>query len=73
MISFFNKKSDNKYAYDFETYKEIVNQDLSVRSSGSIALDLAYISSGRLDAIWANGIKIWDIAAGLLVAQESEL
>jgi myo-inositol-1(or 4)-monophosphatase len=72
MISFFNKKSDNKYTYDFEkTYKEIVNQNLSIRSSGSIALDLAYISAGRLDAIWANGIKLWDIAAGLLIAQES--
>ena len=34
-------------------------------------MDLAYISSGRIDATWAYGIKLWDVAAGLLIAQES--
>ena len=73
IVSFF-KNNDNKkdYKYDFDkTHKEIVNQDLSIRASGSIALDLAYISSGRIDATWAYGIKLWDVAAGLLISQES--
>ena len=39
--------------------------------NGQKALDLAYISTGRLDAIWAHGVKLWDVAAGLLIAQES--
>lgn len=73
MVSFFNNnKTKTEYSYDFDkTYKEIVNQDLSIRTSGSIGLDLAYIATGRLDAIWAQGQKLWDVAAGLLIAEES--
>lgn len=73
MISFFkNSEIEKEYSYDFDkTYKEIANQDLSMRTSGSIGLDLAYIATGRLDAMWANGVKLWDVAAGLLIAQES--
>ena len=73
MISFFkNNEIKSEYSYEFDkSYKEIANQNLSIRTSGSIGLDLAYISSGRLDAMWANGVKLWDVAAGLLIAQES--
>jgi len=73
VISFFkNNTVEKEYTYDFDkTYKEISNQDLSIRTSGSLALDLAYISTGRLDGVWAHGVKLWDVAAGLLIAQES--
>ena len=61
-----------EYTYDFDkTYKEIANQDLSIRSSGSLSLDLAYVATGRLDGMWASGYELWDVAAGLLIAQES--
>ena len=73
MISFFkDNEIKSEYSYEFEkTYKEIANQNLAIRTSGSIGLDLAYIATGRLDAMWANGVKLWDVAAGLLIAQES--
>ncbi len=73
MISFFkNNKIKSEYSYEFDkSYKEIANQNLSIRTSGSIGLDLAYIATGRLDAMWANGVKLWDVAAGLLIAAES--
>ena len=67
-----SKEVMKDYVYDFEkTYKELANQDLAIRNSGSIALDLCYIATGRLDGIWAHGVKLWDVAAGLLIAQES--
>ena len=73
MLAYSTTKEDLKeYVYDFnKTYKELANQDLAIRNSGSIALDLAYISTGRLDGMWAHGVKLWDVAAGLLIAQES--
>jgi myo-inositol-1(or 4)-monophosphatase len=43
----------------------------SVRRSGSSALNLAYLASGRLDAFWARRIASWDVAAGLLLVQEA--
>jgi myo-inositol-1(or 4)-monophosphatase len=42
-----------------------------VRRHGAAALDLAYVSAGRLDGYWERGLKAWDIAAGLLIAKEA--
>lgn len=41
-----------------------------VRRMGSAALDLAYVASGRLDAFWERRLKLWDIAAGLVLLRE---
>ena len=73
MLTYSTSKDVPKdYVYDFEqTYKELANQKLAIRSSGSIALDLAYIATGRLDGMWAHNVRLWDVAAGLLIAQES--
>ena len=42
-----------------------------VRSSGSAALDMAYVAAGRLDGYWETGLKPWDIAAGELLVKEA--
>lgn len=36
-----------------------------VRMLGTAALSLAYVSCGRVDAYWEEGIQLWDVAAGL--------
>jgi myo-inositol-1(or 4)-monophosphatase len=43
----------------------------AVRRDGSAAIDLAYISCGRFDGFWEDGLKAWDIAAGVLLIQEA--
>ena len=45
--------------------------DLNMRCSGSAALDLAYVASGRFDGYFQNTINLWDIAAGILLVQEA--
>ena len=42
-----------------------------MRYSGCAALDLAYVSSGRLDGFFHNKINIWDVAAGTLLVREA--
>ncbi|WP_374013762.1 inositol monophosphatase family protein [Pseudoxanthomonas koreensis] len=42
-----------------------------VRRTGSAALDLAYVACGRLDAYFEAGLKVWDIAAGVLLVREA--
>jgi myo-inositol-1(or 4)-monophosphatase len=42
-----------------------------VRRAGSAALDLAYVASGRLDGFWEFGLNPWDMAAGVLLINES--
>ena len=46
--------------------------DLNLRYSGSAALDLAYVASGRYDGYFHNKINIWDVAAGALMVKEAE-
>jgi myo-inositol-1(or 4)-monophosphatase len=43
----------------------------SARRTGSTAINLAYVACGRLDAFWVRRIASWDVAAGLLIAQEA--
>lgn len=44
----------------------------AVRHAGSTALDLAYLAAGRLDAVIIAGpINLWDVAAGVVIAQEA--
>ena len=45
--------------------------DLNLRVSGSAALDLAYVASGRLDCFFQNHLNLWDVAAGKLIVEEA--
>ena len=45
--------------------------NLNMRCSGSAALDLAYVASGRLDGYFQNKINLWDVAAGTLMINEA--
>lgn len=42
-----------------------------VRRMGVASLDLAYVASGRLDGFWERNLKLWDIAAGLVLLREA--
>jgi myo-inositol-1(or 4)-monophosphatase len=42
-----------------------------IRRLGAATLDLAYVACGRLDGFWEGGLKIWDIAAGILLIKEA--
>lgn len=41
------------------------------RRLGSAALDLAYVSAGRLDIYYEATLNSWDVAAGILLIKES--
>ena len=45
--------------------------NLNMRCSGSAALDLAYVASGRLDGFFQNKINLWDVASGALLIKEA--
>jgi myo-inositol-1(or 4)-monophosphatase len=43
----------------------------AVRRDGSAAIDLAYLACGRFDGFWEDGLKPWDVAAGVLLIEEA--
>jgi myo-inositol-1(or 4)-monophosphatase len=52
-------------------FKVLLPRAAGIRRAGSAALDLAYVAAGRLDGFWEIGLKPWDMAAGILLIQES--
>ncbi len=64
-----------KYPQHLEAYmsmfKSLTPTTAGIRRAGSAALDLAYLSAGRLDGFWEIGLKEWDFAAGILLVQEA--
>lgn len=52
---------------------QVMGASSGVRRLGSAALDLAWTAAGRYDGFWERGLAIWDIAAGVLIAQEAGL
>jgi myo-inositol-1(or 4)-monophosphatase len=55
----------------FAVGKGKYNPDLIYRRSGSAALDLAYVASGRFDGYFQNNLNLWDIAAGIIIVKEA--
>ena len=51
--------------------KEKIEVDLITRKSGSAALDMAYVAAGRYDGYFQNNLKLWDIAAGVIIIKEA--
>ena len=51
--------------------KNIVLDNLTIRKTGSAALDMAYVAAGRFDGFFQKNLNIWDIAAGIVLIKEA--
>ncbi len=58
---------DNNYA----EFCHLTHKTQGVRRDGAASLDLAYVACGRVDGYWERGLSPWDIAAGIVLVQES--
>ena len=63
-----NNLSECLFATGGKISKEI---ELNYRKSGSAALDMAYVANGRYDGYYQKNLKIWDIAAGIILIKEA--
>ena len=61
-------KFDKEYQ---DVFKNGVESYRKVRLLGSAALSLAYVATGKATMYRENGIKIWDVAAGLALVRMS--
>ncbi|CAM4431166.1 MAG: Inositol-1-monophosphatase [Legionella sp.] len=52
-------------------FEALFGKCAGVRRTGSAALDLAYVASGRIDGFWELGLRPWDVAAGSLIVREA--
>ena len=64
--------SSKKRESIFKEYNNISNMvNVPIRKFGSAALDLANVACGRFDGFWQWELSYWDIAAGLIILEES--
>jgi myo-inositol-1(or 4)-monophosphatase len=66
----YTRKPDD-LGFDINPLLYFLGRVRGIRRSGSAALDLCYVSCGRLDGYWEQHLRPWDMAAGVLVALEA--
>ncbi len=52
-------------------FAAFIMQAQAIRRDGSAALDLAYVACGRFDGFFEEGLRPWDVAAGVLLVKEA--
>ncbi|HEY0405344.1 MAG TPA: inositol monophosphatase family protein [Pyrinomonadaceae bacterium] len=52
-------------------FSNFIKHAQAVRRDGSAALDLASVACGRFDGFWEEGLRPWDVAAGVLLIEEA--
>ena len=66
-----SKKNDIKNCLFASGNKNNKILDLSLRKTGSAALDMAYVAAGRFDGFFQDNLNLWDIAAGMIIVKEA--
>lgn len=56
---------------NLEEIERVVCKVRGTRRFGSAAVDLSYTAAGFLDAYWELNLNEWDVAAGVLIAEEA--
>ena len=64
-------KTDEMVRKNLEFMNRAVPSTFKLRVTGSAALDICDVAMGRFDIYCEKGIRIWDVAAGLLIAKEA--
>ena len=52
-------------------FARVVSAAGGVRRSGAMALELAWLATGRLDAFWEHDMAPWDAGAGMVLLREA--
>ena len=58
-------------AHDVLVFLDMLPRCQGIRRTGSAALNLCYVATGRFDLYWSYSTRIWDVAAGVLIVREA--
>ena len=64
-------RSEEDVAAYLKIFSTMSQQCVGLRRAGAAALDLAYVAAGRFDGFFEQGLKPWDMAAGMLLITEA--
>lgn len=69
----FPKPGSLRWPQYLAEFGRVAARAAGVRRSGAMALELAHLAAGRLDAFWEHDMAPWDAAAGLVLLREAGL
>lgn len=71
-VAFSNRgESPDAREREFTLFRTVNDQTRGCLRTGSAAMNLCYVAAGRLSGAWGIQGKSWDLAAGLLIAEEA--
>jgi myo-inositol-1(or 4)-monophosphatase len=71
-VAFSGKNFDpTRRVAEFEAFMRVNDSSRGCLRTGSAALNLAFLAENRFNGCWGKANKVWDVAAGLLLAEES--
>ena len=56
---------------NLDNFNRLATKIRGIRRLGSAALDLCYVAANRVNGYWEIRMETWDLAAGMLIAQEA--
>lgn len=62
---------ENRVERTLERFNRVLPHLRDIKRCGSAALDLGFTAAGIYDAYWEDGLKLYDVAAGVLIAREA--
>lgn len=60
-----------EYWWVVNSFKQLLPKIRDIRRLGAAALDLCYLSSGKVNGFYEINLQPWDVAAGILIVQEA--
>jgi myo-inositol-1(or 4)-monophosphatase len=71
-VAFSNRgESTTAREREFTLFRTVNDETRGCLRTGSAAMNLCYVAAGRLSGAWGIQGKAWDLAAGLLIAEEA--
>ncbi len=64
-------KSEETIRRGMEHLQKMIRKVRKTRMMGAAALDIAYVAAGRIEAYMEFSVRLWDIAAGIVIAEEA--
>jgi myo-inositol-1(or 4)-monophosphatase len=67
----FSSKSNLGRDQEYLVFGRLNDLSRGCLRTGSAAMNLAYVACGKFSATWGRKLKVWDVAAGLLLVKEA--
>lgn len=71
LVTGFGYEHDAAWATNIQLFKHFTDVSRGVRRLGAAAVDMCHVALGIVDGFWEFRLKPWDMAAGVLIAEEA--